>query len=130
MKELLKIYIHIIETNRVESASGTVQMILFDGRCEGEYFHGKVLPGGVDTQKYINDQTPTLSARYIMEGQDCKGNPCRIFVENNAVSGTEDGVTEPCIYTDSEELRWMEKAQLSGRLVVIGDEPVITIYAK
>lgn len=29
------------------------QMISFDGRCDGDYFRGEILPGGVDTQIII-----------------------------------------------------------------------------
>ena len=50
--EVLKLYIHVNGCEKVESECATVQMISFDGRCDGDYFRGEILPGGVDTQIY------------------------------------------------------------------------------
>ena len=54
--EVLKLYIHVNGCEKVESECATVQMISFDGRCDGDYFRGEILPGGVDTQIYYKDQ--------------------------------------------------------------------------
>ena len=45
--EVLKLYIHVNGCEKVESECATVQMISFDGRCDGDYFRGEILPGGV-----------------------------------------------------------------------------------
>ena len=50
--EVLKLYIHVNGCEKVESECAAVQMISFDGRCDGDYFRGEILPGGVDTQIY------------------------------------------------------------------------------
>ena len=63
--EVLKLYIHVNGCEKVESECATVQMISFDGRCDGDYFRGEILPGGVDTQIYYKDQPSKLSARYL-----------------------------------------------------------------
>jgi hypothetical protein len=57
-------------------------MILFHGDADCDNFHGKVLPGGVDTQVQYQGEKRSLSARYILEGTDIDGCSCRIFVEN------------------------------------------------
>ena len=59
--EVLKLYIHVNGCEKVESECATVQMISFDGRCDGDYFRGEILPGGVDTQIYYKDQPSKLS---------------------------------------------------------------------
>ena len=66
--EVLKLYIHVNGCEKVESECATVQMISFDGRCDGDYFRGEILPGGVDTQIYYKDQPSKLSARYLVQG--------------------------------------------------------------
>ena len=68
--EVLKLYIHVNGCEKVESECATVQMISFDGRCDGDYFRGEILPGGVDTQIYYKDQPSKLSARYLVRGAD------------------------------------------------------------
>ena len=42
--EVLKLYIHVNGCEKVESECATVQMISFDGRCDGDYFRGEILP--------------------------------------------------------------------------------------
>lgn len=85
--EVLKLYIHVNGCEKVESECATVQMISFDGRCDGDYFRGEILPGGVDTQIYYKDQPSKLSARYLVQGIDHTGRGCRIFIE----------ITESCM---------------------------------
>ena len=120
--EVLKLYIHVNGCEKVESECATVQMISFDGRCDGDYFRGEILPGGVDTQIYYKDQPSKLSARYLVQGIDHTGRGCRIFIENNGI------ITRPVIYTDSIALKWMETASMYGTLMVVEGQPVITIY--
>ena len=106
----------------------TVQMISFDGRCDGDYFRGEILPGGVDTQIYYKDQPSKLSARYLVQGIDHTGRGCRIFIENNGIMYDGETITRPVIYTDSIALTWMETASMYGTLTVVEGQPVITIY--
>lgn len=114
--EILRLHINIKEVNEVISAEGTVKMLLFDGQCEGDFFNGSILNGGVDTQRFGKDGTGTLSARYMLSGYDNRQNPCHLFIENNAKLGTGDNHTEPIIYTDSEALSWLEREELTGRI--------------
>lgn len=114
--EVLRLYINLTEINEVVSDTVTAKMLLFNGECKGEYFNGTIMNGGVDTQMIYTDGTGTLSARYIVEGQDYKGNVCRLFIENNAKIGSTDNATEPKVITDSKELKWLETADLAGRI--------------
>lgn len=126
--EVLKLYIHVNGCEKVESECATVQMISFDGRCDGDYFRGEILLGGVDTQIYYKDQPSKLSARYLVQGIDHTGRGCRIFIENNGIMYAGETITRPVIYTDSIALKWMETASMYGTLTVVEGQPVITIY--
>ena len=112
----------------VKGKTGEACMIFFHGTVSGPWFTGKILPGGVDTQKQKAGEKRFLSARYILEGKDRAGNACRIFIENNGTQG-EDGVirTRPLVYTDSEELSWMERAVLAGEIEDTGERGHIVI---
>ena len=125
--EILRLYINLTEINEVVSDEITAKMLLFDGTCQGEYFNGTILNGGVDTQLILPDGTGTLSARYIVEGHDCKGHACRLFIENNAQVGNEKTVTHPKIITDSRELKWLETESLTGRIENENGQLVIVI---
>ena len=114
--EILRLYINLTEINEVVSDSRTAKMLLFNGTCKSDIFNGTILNGGVDTQIIEADGTGTLSARYIVEGQDSKGNACRLFIENNAKLGADQIITSPKIVTDSKELKWLETAKLVGRI--------------
>ena len=126
--ELFKININITDTIKLENAQTTVQMILFDGSCDSSLFHGKILPGGVDTQRYFADGSGSISARYMLQGVDADGLPCRIFIENQAeVKNGTFKKTTPKIYTDSPCLKWLETADLCGEVEAAEDGVVIVI---
>ncbi|MGN1370342.1 MAG: alpha/beta fold hydrolase [Aristaeellaceae bacterium] len=115
--EILRIKVFVSDSIPVEGHAQKVLMLPFTGNCESPLFTGRILPGGVDTQRIEADGRAALSARYALEGTDCKGQACRLFIENLAVSrpGGET-VTHPTIRTDSEALRWLENADLTGRI--------------
>ncbi len=127
MREVLTIEVEIRGQEAVKGKTGEVQMILFGGYAECENFKGRILPGGVDTQAQWPGIPWTLSARYILEGVDGEGEPCRIFVENNGTV-QEDGSlrTRPRILTDSRALAFLEEAELCGS--VVGSEKGVTIH--
>ena len=94
-----------------------VKMISFTGTCNGEYFCGNVLSGGIDTQKLDRNGNGTLSARYMLEGTDFDNRQCHIFVENNAV--IQNGIigrTTPEIITDSSVLNRLLQKKTYGIL--------------
>lgn len=111
--EVLRVYVGLTGFYEMESGDKKIRMILFEGTCDGPFFQGTILPGGVDTQKGYEDGTGTLSARYMIDGTDCEGNPCRMFIENNASC---NDYTIPSIFTDSPALQWLETANLRGRM--------------
>ncbi len=129
MKEVLTFSIDIIDICEVKGASAVAAMILFTGTADCKNFQGRILPGGVDTQKEWYGSARTLSARYILEGIDCGGQACRIFVENNGTVGTDIELKiTPKIITDSKALAWMEKAHLSGTVVPKEGGVIIHIF--
>ena len=113
---VLTVDVVLDEIIEVNGSRGKAAMILFHGESDCENFKGKVLPGGVDTQKEPVGEKRLLSARYVLEGKDNAGKECRIFIENNGVVGESgaDIKTTPVIYTDSEALKWLETADLYG----------------
>ncbi|MDE6845397.1 MAG: DUF3237 domain-containing protein [Lachnospiraceae bacterium] len=130
MQEVLRIDVLLDQVVTVQGADGEVTMILFHGTFSCELGAGRVLPGGVDTQIQRQGENKSLSARYILEGKDEKQKPFRIFVENNGICTKGETLkTCPVIYTDAEELQWMEREKLSGIVEASGENKVqIRIY--
>lgn len=126
MELLFTIEVDLHESHMLHSAKGAVNMVLFGGRCDCDFFHGEILPGGVDTQMYLTGEPGRLSARYMLSGVDGAGTPTRLFIENNGETGA-DGVcvTTPRIFVDNPALRWLEEVRLTGRIQ--GREGGVTI---
>ena len=106
-------------TVELESETGHVKMIPFKGTVQGELFHGIVEPCGVDTQVTNANDVRHMSARYMLTGEDCAGQPCRIYVENNAwFTGGEQPKpfrTVPTFITDSPKLApYLHRNQFVG----------------
>ncbi len=128
-KEVLTVQVRIKEALEVKGGINGVTMILFDGECECDNFKGKILPGGVDTQRLGEDGLVKLSARYIMEGVDYTGESCRIFIENNGeIKSDGQMVTSPCILTDSDALKHLEKEKLTGTVEGAPEGVIIHIF--
>ena len=128
--EVLRILISPTGSNQVSSGKGFFNMVLFEGECDCENFKGKVLPGGVDTQHYYAEGKGRISARYMLEGVDKEGNPCKIFIQNDGEHDNGFLPTTPKVYTHSEALRWLEDADLVGHLIFEGDKLIISICTK
>ena len=78
MQEVITVFVRVDQSFAVKGQTGGATMLLFSGYAEGENFKGRILPGAVDCQKTdINGFT--LSARYILEGEDKEGKNCKIF---------------------------------------------------
>ncbi len=130
-QEVLTIQLQVGEVLEVKGSTQEAAMILFTGTADCENFRGAILPGGVDTQKQAIGQSRTLSARYILKGVDKTGEPCQLFIENNAI--LEDGVvkeTTPTITTDSKALAYLETANLTGTITPAPDGIVIHIFCE
>jgi len=111
--EVMRVHVNLTGWLEVVSGDRVVKMLPFDGTVDGPYIKGTILQGGVDTQKTDTNGNGTLSARYMIDGEDCQGNACRMFIENNAPTNS---TTTPTIITDSPALKWLETANLQGRL--------------
>ena len=121
---LLEIHVTCREAVSVEGGSRKIVMVPFDGQAEGPLFTGRIIGTGVDTQTIENGGI-TLSARYMMEGKDAEGNPCRIFVENQ---GNGKSGFHPMIVTDSALLREWETAELSATVEGAPGGVTVRIY--
>ena len=124
---LMEIRVTCYEPVSVEGKNKKIVMIPFGGEASGEYFNGKVVGTGVDTQKIDPDGKVFLSARYILEGTDAAGNACRIFVENQG--GWDTGFT-PAIVTDSPLLAGWETADLYATAEGIPEGVMIRILMR
>lgn len=131
-KEILKIAVTVNGAEEVKGKTGEAVMIRFGGTCDTEFFHGKILAGGVDTQQERYPDPRAMSARYMLEGTDYAGQTCRIFIENlgTPVPDAGDLVTRPAIFTDSEALSWLETAHLSGLLTPMEGGLYVHIFAE
>lgn len=129
MKEVLTVEVKLTNEYEVKGHKGSAKMLLFGGSIDCESFKGVILPGGVDTQSQKAGESVLLSARYIVEGMDCEGQPCRIFIENNGYIDSDGAIkTTPRIYTDSEALAYLEQESLSGTVEASEAGILIHIY--
>jgi len=114
MQEVITVFVRVEQVFTVKGQAGSATMLLFSGYAESENFKGKILPGAVDCQK-TNADGFTLSARYILEGEDREGKNCKIFIENNGAPDEKGTIhTKPIVYTDSDFLKWLETVPLTG----------------
>lgn len=97
------------EAVSVKGQNMNIVMIPFTGTTAGPHFTGNVVGEGVDTQKISAGGTVLLSARYMLEGKDAEGMPCRVFIENQ---GCEETGYHPVIVTDSKYLSQWETVPL------------------
>jgi len=96
------------DVSHMETKSGSAVIIPFTGYVESELFSGRVLPGAADVQTVNATGVRHMCAKYMFEGTDSAGKPCKLFVENNGYF--ERGSTQvpfeatPTFLTDSEVL--------------------------
>lgn len=125
MDELIvTINVTTYEAQVLDGNNTKVVMIPFSAEAVGDYFKGKTIANGVDTQ-IITADSFLLSARYMLEGVDRSGEKCRLFIENN---GTSLDNCVPKIYTDSAELAFLENARLKAGVECVENGVVVRIY--
>ena len=71
MKRVVSLTIRLQESYEITSDHLKICQILFSGTADGDYFHGEILPGAVDTQRIYPDGSGELSARYTL--LHCRG---------------------------------------------------------
>lgn len=122
-----------INPEQISEIPGSVTMIPFTGTVRGAWFNGSVAPGGTDTQVVDERGARRMSARYVLKGTDCAGQPCQIYVANEGLY-TDGHVpspfyTVPTFVTDSAVLSQRFR---SGRFYGEGHPgekgPIIRIY--
>ena len=128
--EVLRILIKPTGSNEIHFRNEAFNMVLFEGECDCENFKGKILPGGVDTQYYYAEGMGRISARYMLEGVDKEGKPCKIFIQNEGEHEHRFLPTTPKVYTDSEALSWMQDADLIGYMIFEEDKLFVSICTK
>lgn len=75
MKEVLTIQVSTWQMIGVKGKTAEAGMILFDGFCDCENFKGRILPGGVDTQKvFILRREACLPATFWREQTEMEKN--------------------------------------------------------
>ena len=125
MDELIvTINVTTYEAQMLEGRNSKVVMIPFSCEAVGKYFNGKSISDGIDTQITSADGF-SLSARYMLEGTDMSGKRCRMFIENN---GTSLNNCVPKIYTDSDELAFLETARLTADVKCVENGVVVRIH--
>lgn len=125
MSELvMTITVTTYEAQMLEGQDSRVVMIPFSAEAAGKYFSGRTVTNGVDTQVTVKGNF-SLSARYMLEGVDCGGNKCRLFIENNGASLEN---CHPKIYTDSRELAFLENAELKASAECTENGVVVSIF--
>ena len=127
---ILTIDVVLDDSFSVTGGKQTVNMITFHGSAQSGLFDGVILPGGVDTQHHPIGGTGTLSARYMLDGKDLCGAPCRIYVDNTAQTCNGPPTTHPVLTTNSRALAFLESAELEGRLVGTEKGVCITVTEK
>ena len=122
---ILTIRVSLEPSFKVRGSREQIVMIPFTGEAEGPLFRGRILPHGVDTQRLDLDGKGTLSARYMLEGTDADGTPCRIFIENQ---GSWETGFHPYLVTDSPLLAPWETADLSATVTGIEGGVMVRIF--
>ena len=110
----------------VEGSLAEVVMIPFSAEAVGDYFTGRTIFNGTDTQ-ISKDGNFFLSARYLLEGTDCAGTRCRLFIEN---VGTSLDRCTPTVITDSRELAFLENAKLSSIVESAENGVIVRIFTE
>lgn len=103
-KLVFEINIEILGRIDVVSEIGKVVMIPFTGNITSELFNGVIRPGALDRQIIDVNNVKHMSARYLLEGLDQDGNPCKLYVENEGHFDADTPhpfKTIPTFYTDS-----------------------------
>ena len=124
---LLEISIKIESVTEIHGGGKSICLVCFGGNASSRFFKGTVMPGAADMQIHYTDRPAELSARYILDGVDCENNKCKIFIENNGMENGGEIITKPFIVTDSPALKWLEDADLYGRVISENDNLIIRI---
>ena len=131
MEKIFDIHIVFKEYAEVKTPEELVKLISFGGKTQTRWFTGEVLPGGVDVQTLGADGTGKVSARYILQGMDQSGMPCKVYVENEGIIDERGAMhTMPKVLTDSVALAWLNSTQLHCEFASVGEEFHVQLFAE
>lgn len=123
-KEVFAINMENTDNHIVDGATCTVKMQYFDAEAEGDYFSGSLKrdkESSIVTKSYkenYNDGKTVVCGRYILTGKNSKGQACDIFIEDNSIECRDDMIiTKPTIITSNDELKFLQTADLQGRII-------------
>lgn len=80
----IKVIIDRSKISELDAPGGHAKIIPFTGFVESPLFTGEILPGGADVQVTNAAGVRHMCAQYMFAGKDSQGNPCHLFVCNNA----------------------------------------------
>ena len=121
---VMTVYVDLKPSVGLSGDDLSVNLLYFHARAEGKFFNGETVTDGIDTQVFRSGNF-TMSARYMLEGTDCEGQKCRVFIENN---GTSLQDCKPVIYTDSKALAFLMDSKLTALGEIIDDGVIIRIH--
>lgn len=124
-KEILRIRVSIADCEESYMGEETLRRIYFGGTSESGYFKGRILPGAVDEQRFIGEKMISIRAAYELEGRDGSGADCRIKIVNTKVGRD----FKPAVETDSEELKFLNSADLTAALEGFPGGLTVRIFA-
>jgi len=104
-----------------------IEMQYFSGSITSDVFNGETRPGSSTVYKKFKDGSIEGRARYVLLGNDSKGE-CDLFIEDNSLY--RDGqsvITKPTIITTCEDLAWLQTADLQGRVETQGNTKTVKI---
>lgn len=116
LEQVMVVHVRTEEAIHLNQENGdSVVMIPFSGYATGPWFEGEIEKGATDTQIISADRSKhSLSARYIMNGKDHLGDPCKLYIENNGNFYEPNPHylfrTYPRIITSSAALKFLEQA--------------------
>jgi hypothetical protein len=131
MREIFDISVYIGDIDETITKAKTVKMIPFTGKCKSQYFVGEIMPGAMDVQIVEKDGKGTVSARYVIKGIDSSLIPCKVYIENTGIIEQNGEMrTTPKIVTDSEDLEWLQTAELHCGFAMEDDVFHVKIYSE
>ncbi|MGI6056834.1 MAG: hypothetical protein ACOYBD_07635 [Bilifractor sp.] len=104
-----KIHVNRSDMSSVEGPFGGAYFVPFRADVKSDLFTGKTRPGACDVQTENLGEVRHMCAKYLFEGTDQNGAPCKLFVENNGwmnPANKEDPFFQavPTFVTDSRVL--------------------------
>lgn len=96
------------KVSAMECEIGKVVIIPFGGEVKSELFTGHLLPGAADVQVTNAAGIRHMQAKYMFDGVDADGKPCKLFVNNNGFFEPDSMPNPfhacPTFMTDSKKL--------------------------